>query len=223
MSFGHGLRCARAPWVGGWGAAVGRFGGRMFVPVNLSFAAAAMTATLVLTACFALSKPGPSVISRRVVLSSAVIGYGVAPSGAVEKIDASKVKSTQSGAKYVVVKEGKCPTTDPTGLAGSCLPQEGSLAIIDYTGFLPSGDVFDTTEKKGGKPLVFKIGGNQVITGLEDVVKLMLPGEEVQALIPAKIAYGERGVCTDSGECLIPPNTDLKYFIRLVRIAVQPS
>ena len=54
----------------------------------------------------------------------------------------------------------------------------------------------------------------------------MLPGEEVQALIPAELAYGERGVCTEKAEgekeCLIPPNTNLKYFIKLKSVAAGP-
>ncbi|KAJ1625972.1 hypothetical protein T492DRAFT_879224 [Pavlovales sp. CCMP2436] len=91
------------------------------------------------------------------------------------------------------------------------------------TGFLPSGEVFDTTEKKGGKPLVFKLGSNQVIVGIEDCVNQMLPGEEIQALVPSALAYGEKGVLTGSGEYLISPNTNLKYFIRLKKVAILPS
>lgn len=63
----------------------------------------------------------------------------------------------------------------------------------------------------------------QVIQGLEDVVLEMLPGQEVQALIPAALAYGVKGVCAENGECLIPSNTNLKYFIRLKKIAILPS
>ena len=66
----------------------------------------------------------------------------------------------------------------------------------------------------------------QVIRGLEEIVANMLPGEEVQAFVPAAMAYGDRGVCTtnDAGEeqCLIPKNTNLKYFVRLLRIAPPP-
>lgn len=172
---------------------------------------------------------GPSlgrVASRRswletsaVASFAAVVAGDPAPSRAVQAVDPSKVKSTPSGVKYVVVKEGVCPTTDPLGLAGSCGPSPGKYVILDYTGFLPDGKVFDTTERKNGKPLAFRIGEKQVIPGLEEVVLQMRPGEEVQALIPAKFAYGEKGVCTEDGECLIPPGTDLKYFLRLVRVA----
>mmetsp|Transcript_15217 Transcript_15217/g.40125 ORF Transcript_15217/g.40125 Transcript_15217/m.40125 type:complete len:190 (-) Transcript_15217:486-1055(-) len=51
-------------------------------------------------------------------------------------VDASAVRSTKGGAKYVVVKEGACPKADFTGLLGSCEPRTGSICIIDYTGEL---------------------------------------------------------------------------------------
>eukprot|EP00307_Rebecca_sp_RCC1486_P007542 CAMPEP_0119406880 /NCGR_PEP_ID=MMETSP1335-20130426/1037_1 /TAXON_ID=259385 /ORGANISM="Chrysoculter rhomboideus, Strain RCC1486" /LENGTH=204 /DNA_ID=CAMNT_0007430973 /DNA_START=14 /DNA_END=628 /DNA_ORIENTATION=+ len=167
-------------------------------------------------------------IGRRSLTGSAALAVGAAvlptqSSDAVVKVDPSQVKSTPGGVKYVVVKEGNCPAADPTGLAGSCSAEVGSLAIIDYTGFLPSGDVFDSTERKDGKPLAFKLGQNQVIKGIEEVVLQMKPGEEVQALIPAALAYGSKGVCNDNGECLIKPDTSLKYFIRLKRVAVVPG
>ena len=54
--------------------------------------------------------------------------------------------------------------------------------------------------------------------GIEEVVQYMKPGQEVQALIPAKLAYGSKGVCPAEGECLIPPDTNLKYFIKLIRV-----
>ena len=100
-----------------------------------------------------------------------------------------------------------------------CYPRPESYITIDYTGFLPNGQVFDSTEKKGGKPLSFRLGERQVVPGIEQVVAQMKPGEEVQALLPASLAYGDKGVCTDDGECLIKPGTNLKYFIRLNRVA----
>ena len=99
--------------------------------------------------------------------------------------------------------------------------------------------------RRGRSPRM--LSTTQVIVGIEQVVSQMKPGEEVQALIPAALAsagvlhktrveerhvsarasrthvsaqaYGEKGVCTDDGECLIKPNTSLKYFIRLNRVA----
>ena len=54
---------------------------------------------------------------------------------------------------------------------------------------------------------------------MEQLVSQMTTGEEVQALVPSALAFGEKGVCTDDKECLVPPNTDLKYFVRLIRVA----
>lgn len=153
--------------------------------------------------------------------AAGLAGLGAAaPAVAEVKVDPSAVQTLPSGAKFVITKEGSCPVADPLGLAGSCKPKLGSFAIVDFTGFLPDGQVFDTTEKKGGKALVFEFGANQVIPGIEQVVGNMRPGEEVQALIPADLAYGDKGVCTDEG-CLIKPNTNLKYFLRLKRIAAS--
>lgn len=199
--------------------------------ITKSLAAALVAAAATAPGCAALLHGRPAgelsktALGRRSLAGSTALALGAAvlPSGAVVKVDPAAVKSTPSGVKYVVVKEGKCPAADPTGLAGSCAAEPGSLAVIDYTGFLPSGDVFDTTEKKNGKPLAFKLGQNQVIKGLEEVVLQMRPGEEVQALIPSELAYGKKGVCKDDGECLIKPDTSLKYFIRLKRVAVVPG
>ena len=108
-------------------------------------------------------------------------------------------------------------------IASRLNPMSQGMIVADPHGnslWMPDGQVFDTTEKKGGKPLVFEFGGNQIIPGIEQVVGNMRPGEEVQALIPADLAYGDKGVCTDEG-CLIKPNTNLKYFLRLKRIAAS--
>mmetsp|Transcript_8883 Transcript_8883/g.26687 ORF Transcript_8883/g.26687 Transcript_8883/m.26687 type:complete len:188 (+) Transcript_8883:160-723(+) len=151
--------------------------------------------------------------------AAAAAALAPGPALADVKVDASAIKTTLGGVKYVVTKPGSCPEADALGVLGSCAPKMGSFCIIDFTGFLPDGQVFDSTEKKGGKPLAFKLGEKQVIVGIEQVVSQMTPGEEVQALIPAALAYGEKGVCTEAGECLIKPNTNLKYFIRLNRVA----
>lgn len=152
-------------------------------------------------------------------IGAGAAALSVLDANAVQTIDSSAIKTTLGGVKYFISKEGACPNADPTGLAGSCVPKQGSFCVIDYTGFLPNGTVFDTTERKGGRPLAFKLGERQVIVGLEQVVSQMKPGEEVEALVPSELAYGAKGVCTEGGECLIPPNTNLKYFVRLLRTA----
>jgi FKBP-type peptidyl-prolyl cis-trans isomerase len=47
-------------------------------------------------------------------------------------------------------------------------------------------------------------------------------GEKVQAIIPSDFAFGDKGICIESGECLIPPKSTLVYDIFLKRSAIPP-
>ena len=60
---------------------------------------------------------------------------------AAATVDASAIEETPGGVKFVVTKKGACPGTDALGVLGSCKPGLGSYVVIDYTGFLPSGEV----------------------------------------------------------------------------------
>lgn len=54
-------------------------------------------------------------------------------------------------------------------------------------------------------------------------ISCVQPGGERQILVPAALAYGEKGVCLpDSKECIVPPNTPVKYDVILKRVAVSP-
>ena len=64
-----------------------------------------------------------------------------------------------------------------------------------------------------GNPVTFKVGAAMVIQGWNDGVVGMQAGGKRVLYIPARFAYGAKGV----GE-LIPPNTDLIYEIELIRI-----
>eukprot|EP01041_Mallomonas_annulata_P001198 gene1198-2330_t len=119
-----------------------------------------------------------------------------------------KVRETDSGVKYIELKKGDGP-----------YPSDGDYVIINYTGFLSNGTVFDTTEVKGRKPLTFRFGRKQIIPGLEDVISSMQPGGERTCNIPSQLAYAEKGVCIANEGCLVPPNENLKYAVKLLRIA----
>ena len=173
-------------------------------------------------AAWRLSPRSPAAIARGNALdlsraaSAAVVsavfgGVSVASAyGPVEEKSATKkpkvkVLETDSGIPFVLLKKGD-----------GAYPNPGDFVAIQYIGFLPDGKVFDDTHEK--KALSFTFGKKQVIPGLESVLEMLQAGSEVTTNIPAKYAYGAKGVCTASGECLIPPNTDLKYFIRLKRV-----
>ncbi len=117
------------------------------------------------------------------------------------------VQETDLGIPYLVQKKGS-----------GAYPNPGDYVAISYIGFLSDGSIFDSTEVKGRKALGFKMGAKQVIPGLESVIEQLQNGAEATCSIPAKYAYGSKGVCLEKDgkkECLIPPNENLKYFIKV--------
>ncbi len=111
-------------------------------------------------------------------------------------------KTTSSGLKYIVLKEG-------TGAK----PVATSNVKVHYTGSLLDGKVFDSSVQRG-QPIDF--GLNQVIPGWTEGVQLMTEGSKYKFLIPSKLAYGERGA---GG--VIPPNSDLIFEVELIKINQQ--
>ena len=77
-------------------------------------------------------------------------------------VQQSKVLETDLGIKYIEIKKGSGP-----------LPIDGDLVVINYSAFLSNGQMFDTTEVKGKKPLAFTLGKKQIIPGLESVIEYM--------------------------------------------------
>lgn len=66
--------------------------------------------------------------------------------------------------------------------------KHGDTVKVHYTGTLEDGTVFDSSA--GGEPVEFTIGGGEVISGFEEAVIGMSPGESKKQLIPASEAYG---------------------------------
>jgi FKBP-type peptidyl-prolyl cis-trans isomerase len=54
------------------------------------------------------------------------------------------------------------------------------------------------------------------------MVKEMEVGQKVQAIIPPELAFGDKGICIDSGECVVKPKSYLVYDIFLKRSAIPP-
>jgi FKBP-type peptidyl-prolyl cis-trans isomerase len=89
-------------------------------------------------------------------------------------------------------------------------PQPGNIVTIHFTGFLLDGKRFDSSRDRG-KPFKFKIGGEQVIPGLDLGVSQLSIGERAKITIPSYLAYGEKGF-----PGLIPPMSDLVFDIELI-------
>ena len=88
--------------------------------------------------------------------------------------------------------------------------QTGDALAVHYTGMLSDGTVFDTSLERD-EPFTFVLGRGNVIQGWEEGIACMSPGDERRLIIPASLAYGERGF----GD-VIPPRATLTFDVELV-------
>ena len=109
------------------------------------------------------------------------------------------VVSLPSGLQYQVITKGK-----------GAKPTKEDTVTVEYTGTLIDGKVFDSSEKTG-KPATFKL--SQVIPGWTEALQLMQEGATWKIFVPAKLAYGQRGVGGPIG-----PNETLIFKIHLISI-----
>ncbi len=119
---------------------------------------------------------------------------------------------TDSGLEYVDVIEGKGKP-----------PRAGQTCVVHYTGWLwdkgAKGKQFDTSKEANhsevdrGVPFTFHLGKGEVIKGWDEGVSGMKIGGKRELLIPAKLAFGERGA---GG--VIPPNATLFYEVELLEV-----
>ncbi|GBG31135.1 Peptidyl-prolyl cis-trans isomerase [Hondaea fermentalgiana] len=89
-------------------------------------------------------------------------------------------------------------------------PKRAQTVTIHYTGYLADGTRFDSSRDRG-KPFKFKLGAGQVITGLDEGVSQLSVGERAKLVIPADLAYGERGF-----PGLIPSSSTLIFDVELI-------
>ena len=109
------------------------------------------------------------------------------------------VMTTASGLQYKVITEGKGPKPTPE-----------DTVSVNYRGTLIDGTEFDSSYKRN-QPATFPVKG--VIPGWTEALQLMPVGSKWQLVIPANLAYGDRGA-----GAVIGPGAVLTFEVELLSI-----
>jgi len=116
-----------------------------------------------------------------------------------ENANKEDVSVTDSGLQYKVLTQGE-----------GKVPSATSQVTVHYEGKLITGDIFDSSYRRGE---TIQFGLNQVIPGWTEGLQLMNEGSTYELYIPHDIGYGERG----SGAS-IPGYATLIFKVELVSV-----
>jgi FKBP-type peptidyl-prolyl cis-trans isomerase FkpA len=144
--------------------------------------------------------------------AAALIAAFVSPQGMTQQTAPaqgnSKLDATSTDLQKTDVKQG-------TGAEATA----GKAVVVHYTGWLydtskpdSHGPKFDSSRDRG-VPFGFVLGAGRVIKGWDEGVAGMKVGGQRTLVIPARLAYGERGA---GG--VIPPNATLIFDVELVEV-----
>lgn len=143
-------------------------------------------------------------IAGAVWLSTVGTAGAVAATGSNEQFlayNASKpgVKTTESGLQYQVLEKGE----------GGQHPTDDDVALINYTGSLRDGTVFDASKQPSPLP----VAGS--IPGFSEGLKLMTKGAKYRLWIKPELGYKDQ----ESGP--IPANSLLVFDVELIDFLPQ--
>lgn len=109
------------------------------------------------------------------------------------------VVALPSGLQYRIITPGTGPK-----------PTATDTVVCNYKGTLINGTEFDSSYKRGA-PATFPVGG--VIKGWTEALQLMPVGSKWELVIPADLAYADRGAGPDIG-----PGATLVFEVELISI-----
>ncbi|MGY2286920.1 FKBP-type peptidyl-prolyl cis-trans isomerase [Pseudomonas gingeri] len=92
---------------------------------------------------------------------------------------------------------------------------KGALITTHYRGTLADGSEFDSSHSRG-KPFQCVIGTGRVIKGWDIGLMGMKVGGKRQLFVPARLAYGERGMGSR-----VAPGADLTFEIELLEVLTR--
>jgi peptidylprolyl isomerase len=116
-------------------------------------------------------------------------------------VPADRFTTTASGLQFADLVEG---TGEP--------PIPNGIVVVEFTGFLPDGKVFDSSYMRP-EAFLFPLGIQAVFPGWEEGLMTMKVGGKRQLKVPSTLAYGDKGRLPK-----IPPGTDLLMDIELIEV-----
>ncbi|MBC8467573.1 MAG: FKBP-type peptidyl-prolyl cis-trans isomerase [Candidatus Marinimicrobia bacterium] len=93
--------------------------------------------------------------------------------------------------------------------------QDYNKVVVNYTGTLEDGSVFDSSLNPGREPFTFTLGAGSVIKGWDLGVLGMKVGGKRKLTIPPELGYGDQGA---GG--VIPPGATLIFEVELLEVEV---
>jgi len=91
--------------------------------------------------------------------------------------------------------------------------QDYNKVVVNYTGTLEDGSIFDSSLKPGRTPFTFTLGAGSVIKGWDLGVKGMKVGGKRKLTIPSDLGYGDNGAGN-----VIPPGATLIFEVELLEV-----
>jgi len=108
-------------------------------------------------------------------------------------VDLSQMTRTESGLRYQVLQEGEGEAVEA-----------GDRVSVQYTGWLPAGEQFDSGT------YALTVGAGEAIRGWDEGLVGMKPGEKRRLIIPPSLGYGPGG-----RPPVIPSNATLVFDVQL--------
>ena len=114
------------------------------------------------------------------------------------------------GVAYFGAGQFKTVTVDAVAAGSGPFIGEMDGVIIEYTGKLENGAVFDTTEGRGPAPFLVM----QVVPGFREALTKMQQGGRYKIVIPGRLAYGKNPPPGSP----IGVNEDLYFDVHVVQV-----
>jgi len=173
--------------------------------ILISFGVVTLCTLVLAVSVFLNNRPSSEAIASQIDPSSSTVSttsqIASSKTTSIENINMDNAITTDSGLKYVEIKEG-------TGES----PKKGQKVTVHYTGTLENGTKFDSSRERR-TPFDFTIGVGQVIKGWDEGVATMKVGGRRQLIIPPELGYGDSGV---GG--VIPGNATLIFDVELLDV-----